>query len=130
AVLPAPGTGVEAEESPLVAPFRYDRDSEVPRSVTRPSPCSTGERVHGPHCWRNPGPCARHGGGGGRGRRQGQATDYAGTAVQSAAQDVQRRLPGVCQGLPRGEDAGGTAEGRPGKISLARQVRFEVPGAG
>src|SRR3954464_15248663 len=63
AVLAAPGTGVETEESLLVTPFRYDRESEVPRPVPRRSPCSTGGRLHAPHCWGNHGSCAKPGGG-------------------------------------------------------------------
>src|SRR5262249_51883302 len=71
-----------------------------------------------------------HRGDGVRGHWTGQATGNPGTAVPGAAPGLHRRPPGVCQGLPRGEDARGTAADRPGKVSLARQVRLEVPGVG
>src|SRR5262245_56334262 len=122
--------GISSMGPKRATPFGYDGDSEVPRSVSRRRPRTTGGRIHAPHRWGSPGPCAGHGGGGGRGRRTGQAAAYAGTAVPGAAQGVQRRLPGVCQGLRRGEDAGGTAGGRPEPVPLARQVRLEVPGVG
>src|SRR5262249_8012250 len=59
AVLAAPATGVETEESLLVTPFRYDRESEVPRPVPRRSPCSIGGRIQAPQCGGNPGSCAK-----------------------------------------------------------------------